>query len=121
LPLTSVGEENLLGRRGDRYRGESILHHEFGHSVMLAAIRADPTFERRLNTAYGAARAAGRFDDLMRLPTPVEYFAEGVQSYFNVNLESDRPNGIHNRIDTRRELRGYERRLFKLVAEVFRR
>src|SRR5437868_2466858 len=33
-PLTSCGEENLLNLKGDPYRGENILIHEFAHIIM---------------------------------------------------------------------------------------
>src|SRR5499427_10373145 len=31
--ITSCGEENLLNLKGDRYRNENILVHEFGHCI----------------------------------------------------------------------------------------
>ena len=43
-PATSCGEENLLGMPSDRYRGESILVHEFGHTILNMALpEIDPT------------------------------------------------------------------------------
>ena len=48
-----------------------------------------------------------------------EYFAEGVQSYFNVNAYASPPDGIHNKINTRDKLRQYDPTLFGLVKEVF--
>ena len=34
-----------------------------------------------------------------------EYWAEGVQSYFDTNIEAIPSNGIHNHVNTRAELR----------------
>ena len=53
--------------------------------------------------------------------TDREFFAEGVTSYFDVNTETSngRPNGIHNHVNTREELKSYDRDLYNLVQEVF--
>ena len=83
--LTSAGAENLLAQPGDRYRGENILVHEFAHDV-LAAIRAvDPTLYARVEAAYAAALAAGRWRDEYASTTIDEYWAEGTQFHFNSN------------------------------------
>ena len=51
--------------------------------------------------------------------TVQEYFGEGVQSFFDVNAYSARPNGIHNHVNTRAKLRSYDPTLFRLLKEVF--
>src|SRR5581483_4587015 len=57
--LSSCGEENLLNLKGDRYRFENILIHEFNHAVHQHGLRKiDPTFDRRLREAYNKAMAA---------------------------------------------------------------
>ena len=43
-----------------------------------------------------------------------EYFAEGVQSWFDTNRENDFE---HNHVDTREELQQYDPRLAKLVRD----
>ena len=48
-----------------------------------------------------------------------EYWAEGVQSWFNVNKEVLRVDGIHNDINTRRELIKYDPELAKLISKWF--
>ncbi len=45
--------------------------------------------------------------------------AEGVQSYFNDEDGRNPPNGIHNHVDTREKLRGYDPGLYNLIKEVF--
>src|SRR6516162_7282239 len=37
--VTSCGEENLLNLKGDRYRGENILIHEFAHAIHEIGLR----------------------------------------------------------------------------------
>ena len=48
-----------------------------------------------------------------------EYFAEGVQSWFNVNAEMPHPDGKHNWVNTREELKEYDPDLYNLLAEYF--
>ena len=79
---------------------------------------ADPTFEGRLQEAYESARAAGLFANTYAMENSQEYWAEGVQDWYNTNLEADPPNGIHNFVDTREELLDYDPTLYALVDEL---
>lgn len=120
IPVTSCAEENLLCLPGDRYRGENILVHELAHGVLnLGLAAADPGFRARLEAAFTAARAAGRWERTYAATNADEYFAEGAQSYFDTNRQSTPPNGIHNEVDTRAELAAYDPALHALVAEAF--
>ena len=48
-PAVSSAEENLLNLRGDRYRKENILVHEFAHAIHEMALNTvDPKFDARL-------------------------------------------------------------------------
>jgi hypothetical protein len=121
-PLTSCGEENLLGLAGDRYAGESILTHEFGHTVWELGVMLLPggsAKQAELLAAYDAAIAAGTFANTYAATNDKEYWAEGVQDWFNTNLEASPPDGIHNSIDTRAELRAADPELARLASEVF--
>jgi hypothetical protein len=119
-PLTTGAEENLLCQQGDRYAGEDIFLHEFAHGIHhLGVTFVDPNFEADLQAAYDDAKAEGRWQenaDLYALDNPIEYFAEGVQSWFNVNAE---PNAVHNDVNTRAELETYDPQLYALVAKFF--
>jgi hypothetical protein len=115
-PLSSVGEENLLGLPGDRYRGESILVHEFAHSIHTMGIaRLDRNFNTELGTAFQAAKDASLWKDTYAMSNRGEYWAEGVQSYFDCNRSASPPNGVHNDVATRAKLKEYDPRLFKLI------
>jgi hypothetical protein len=119
-PATSCAEENLLCDATDRYVGENILVHELSHGIAnLGMTFADKTFMSRLKSAYADAIAAGKWKDTYAGSNADEYFAEGVQSYFETNIESIPPNGIHNEVNTRAELEKYDPKLFAIVAEVF--
>jgi hypothetical protein len=116
-PVCSCGEENLLGFEGDPYSTECILIHEFAHNIHLRGlVVVDPTFDDRLKAAYGRAMEAGLWKTKYASVNHAEYFAEGVQSWFNNNRP---PDHDHNHVDTREELREYDPGLAALCEEVF--
>lgn len=116
-PVCSCGEENLLAYEGDPYRAENILIHEFAHNIHLRGmVRVDKTFDERLKKAYDAAMANGLWAGVYASTNHHEYFAEGVQSWFNNNRP---PDHDHNHVDTRKELREYDPGLAALCEEVF--
>jgi hypothetical protein len=120
IPVTSAGEENLLRLPGDRYVGESILIHELSHTVMdLGVALVDRRFDRELTEAFEHAKKTGLWKDTYALTNRSEYWAEGVQSYFDANLRVHPPNGIHNHVATRLELRQYDPKLYRLIHRTF--
>ncbi|MCS7089595.1 MAG: peptidylprolyl isomerase [Verrucomicrobiota bacterium] len=115
--ITSCGEENLLAFPGDPYAGESILIHEFAHAIDSVALRRlDPGFRDRLRTRFQQATTAGLWQGTYAAANPGEYWAEGVQSWFDANRSND---AHHNHVDTREELKAYDPGLAALCAEVF--
>ncbi len=120
-PASSVGEENLLAYPDDRYLGESIFIHEFAHTIHLLALKyLDSTFDQRLRNTYQQAIAKGLWVRTYSASNYEEYWAEGVQSYFNANRSVSPPNGIHNEIATRVQLQYYDPDLASLIEEVFK-
>ncbi len=116
-PVCSCGEENLLAFEGDPYSTENILIHEFAHNIHYRGMdRIDDTFDDRLKAAYDKAMKAGLWKGKYASVNHAEYFAEGVQSWFNNNRP---PDHDHNHVDTRKELLEYDSGLAKLCAEVF--
>jgi hypothetical protein len=117
-PITTCGEENLLCFTQDRYRGENILVHEFAHSIHNLGIHfVEPDFEDRLAAAYQSALAAGLWQNTYAATNKSEYWAEGVQSWFNANIEAGSPNGTHNHVNTRAELQEFDPGLYSLIQE----
>ena len=117
-PAVSCGEENLLCCTGDPYSTENILVHEFAHVIHQMGLKVvDPQFDTRLREAFEAAKGDGLWSGKYAGGNRHEYWAEGVQSYFDTNRENDNE---HNHVDTREELREYDPRLFALVDSVFR-
>ena len=66
-----------------------------------------------------AAMAAKLWDDAYAATNYDEYWAEGVQDWFDTNLEAIPSNGIHNAVDTRSELSAHDPKLHALIAEIF--
>lgn len=115
-------EENIMcDTATDRWRGESICIHEYAHTMHLGVwSKMDPTFDQRLNAAFQAAKAAGTYTNTYAESSAVEYIAEGVQNWYNTNIGLARPNGVHNSINTREELRTVDPKLYALLSEVLK-
>jgi hypothetical protein len=113
---TSAAEENILELPSDRYKGESIYIHEFAHTLANFVFgRADPNFRQDLRDAYTKAMAEGLWKNTYSATNKDEYFAEGVQAYFDCCRSASPPNGGHNEICTRDGLEKYDPRLFALI------
>ena len=85
-PVCSCAEENLLAFEGDPYSTENIMIHEFAHNIHYRGLdRMDPTFDSRLRASYDRAMEAGLWEGKYASVNHSEYFAEGVQSWFDNN------------------------------------
>lgn len=116
-PVCSCAEENVLAFKGDPYHSENILIHEFAHNIHLRGmVRLDTTFNKRLKETYDKAMAAGLWKGKYAATNSAEYFAEGVQSWFDNNRP---PDHDHNDVDTRAELKEYDPGLAAMCEEVF--
>ncbi len=116
-PVCSCAEENVLAFPGDPYHSENILIHEFAHNIHLVGmINLDSSFDGRVEQAYDLAMAEGLWSGKYASTNHHEYFAEGVQSWFDDNREEDHD---HNHVNTRVELISYDPRLASLCQEVF--
>ena len=116
-PACSSAEENLLSYAGDPYATESIFIHEFAHNIHLRGVVAvDPTFNDRLEKTFRKAIDSGLWKNCYAATNSAEYFAEGVQSWFDNNREND---SVHNHVNSRKELLEYDPGLAALCLEVF--
>ena len=120
LPLTSCAEENLLAYQIDKYHAEDILIHEFAHSIhLIGIIQVDTTINNILEKYLKMAEAEGKYKNTYARTDIYEYWAEGVQDWFNVNAEVAKPDGKHNQLNTREELKIYDPRLYELISRYF--
>lgn len=116
-PVCSCAEENVLAFQGDPYSTENILIHEFAHNIHYRGmVNLDETFDARLRATYERAMSKGLWKSKYASVNHAEYFAEGVQSWFNNNRP---PDHDHNHVDTRKELREYDPGLAAICEEVF--
>jgi cyclophilin family peptidyl-prolyl cis-trans isomerase len=117
VPVVSCGQENLLCYPGDPYARENLLIHEFAHAMHATGLpEVDPAFDEKLRAAYENARANSLWPDTYAIANRSEYWAEGVQCWFDDNREND---ALHCHVNTRAELKAYDAELASLCADVF--
>ena len=114
---TTGSEENLLRYSNDPYSTENVLIHEFAHTSHDIGLNSvDPGFDNRLRITYEMAIEDGLWQGTYASTDRAEYWAEGVQSWFNANAEN---TPLHNHVNTRAELKDYDPPLAALLTEVF--
>ncbi len=121
-PFTTCAEENILAYQIDKYHAEDILIHEFAHTIHnLGICTIYPDFNTELQAALDSAVAEGKWHNVYASVDLEEYFAEGVQDWFNVNAEvdTDAGDGKHNKVNTREELKRYDPRFYNILARFF--
>jgi hypothetical protein len=118
LPLCVGTEANLVGGEG----GENVFVHEYAHTVMDLGLRVrDPRVLRALDDAYEDAKRRGLWPRTYAISNRSEYWAEGVQSYFDVNRAGPTGgDGVHNDIATKARLAAYDPPLFRLIDRFYR-
>lgn len=122
MPFSTCAEENILAYQIDKYHAEDILIHEFAHTIHNVGISpVYPDFNNELKASLDAAVAKGRWENVYASTNIEEYWAEGVQNWFNVNAEVDKDggDGKHNKINTCEELKRYDPGLYAILARFF--
>jgi hypothetical protein len=123
VPYVAAAEENLLCLDNDFYAGEDPFIRDMALTIRRFGMTAvDPQTSARIEQAYSTAIARGLWVNTLAEIDSNNYWQEGVQSFFDVNLEEpeDRPpNSSHNHVDTRQELRAYDTTLWEIAVSVF--
>lgn len=118
VPVVSCAEENVLAYPDDRYKGESILVHEFAHAIMdTGLVQTDPTFKPTIQKLYDQAKKEGLWENTYAMTNIHEFWAEAVQSYLDCNRSSIPTDGVHNHVATRPALKKYHPELHDFVAK----
>lgn len=118
--VCSGGEENILEYPNDRYKGECIYIHEFAHTLDAYGFsKVDPHFVADIKDAYEKAMAEGLWENTYSKTNRFEYFAEGVQMYFDCARVATPANGVHNWVGNRAALKKYDPRLYAVVDREF--
>lgn len=117
LPVSVGTEANIMDNDGR----ENTFVHETGHTLMeLALEEIDPKFTPELDAAWKNAVATGLWTNTYSRTNIKEYWAEGIESYFNVNNPGPvGGNRVHNNIATRTLLANYDPMLYALLNRVF--
>jgi alpha-glucosidase len=120
IKITSAAEENMVCFRRDRYYQENILIHEFAHTIHLAGLGEDYNiFDQELLNLYRSALDQGLWENTYAAENHQEYWAEGLQTYFNANIGINPGDGVHNTINTRDELKKYDLDLYKFINDFY--
>jgi hypothetical protein len=119
-PVSFAAEENLLCLPGDLFSGEALLVHALAHGLRrLGILRLDPAWDARLRAAYDDALSNGLWAATYAASDHEQYWAEGVQDWYDANQQAIPTNGIHNQVNSRAELTAYDPALAALIAEYF--
>ncbi len=124
IPFAAGAEENLLCSTEDRYEGEDNFMRDFAITIRRFAMDiVDKPTSVAIEQAYAVAIAEGKWKNTLAEINSEQYWAEGVQSYFDANLEDNaedrEPLSSHNHVNTRDELRSYDRALYEIALSVF--
>lgn len=91
--------------------------HEFAHSLHL--LSGDDEFNSNLNASYTKAILSGLWPNTYAGSNAVEYWAEGVMSWFDCNKYVSPPDGTNNDINTRDKIKTYDPTLAGLLIDFF--
>lgn len=112
---------DILNNTFDRYPTENIVIHEFGHAVIDFALdKLTPGFKTNVAAIWGRAKTKGLWTNTYAISNASEYWAEGVQSYFNLNSKGpEAGDGTHNHVNTRALLKTYDPELYNVLYGVY--
>jgi dipeptidyl aminopeptidase/acylaminoacyl peptidase len=132
-----VPEENVLRLSGEPFGGRCVVVGLFARAAYQATAlrpvdpdfdkrrdkqqyelrvkRLDVEFDRKLQNIYEDATTRGRWKGTPAARSRIEYWAAGVEAYFDATGETPAPNGADRPIATREMLKAYDPELFALV------
>jgi hypothetical protein len=138
LKLLVVPEENVLRLPGDPFAGKVLVVSVFAKGLYLVCglrpaleeapkgpkqqyelrvKRLDVEFDRQLGKLFDAARAGGQWKGTPAGNDRAEYWAAGVEAYFDAAGAGYPPHGADRPITTREALKAYDAGLYGLVDE----
>ncbi len=134
-----VPEENVLGLAGEPFAGKCMVVHVFAKAVHqvaglrpvdadferrrgkqqyeLRVKRLDIEFDHRLEKLHDEAMGKGLWKGTAAAWNRGEYWAAGVEAYFDAAGDGTPPHGAERPITTREALKAYDPGLFELVEE----
>jgi hypothetical protein len=119
LPSTLVPEEDVMCYPNRAYGSRATTIHEIGHALhALAMAKLDPGFDQRLRMAFIGARESGLWENTYSAKNHAEYFARGMEAWFDADGAAASENRSNADVRTRSELEAYDPRLAGLVRDV---
>ena len=123
MPGASCGIHmgDILNNTFDRYPTENIVIHEFGHAVIDFGLdKLFPGFKANVAAVWERAKTKGLWKNTYAISNASEYWAEGVQSYFNLNGKGpEAGDGTHNHVNTRALLKTYDPEFYDILHNVY--
>jgi len=136
VKLLVVPEENVLRTADDGFAGKSMVVSVFAKGLYqvtalrptqaikgqkqqyeLRVKRMDTEFDKRLKTTFDEAMKKGLWKGTPTARTRVEYWATGVEAYFDATGAGFPPHNHPRPITTREALKAYDPALYALVDE----
>jgi len=139
LKLMVVPEESVLGLPKEPFAGKDVVVGAFARGMYLATAqrpvdpefdkrrdkqqyelrvkRLDVEFDERLKKLFEAATGKGLWKGTAAVHTRADYWAAGVEAYFDAAGQGVAPNGADRPITTREALTAYDPDLYALVDE----
>jgi hypothetical protein len=134
-----VAEENVLARPGDPMPGRNAVVAVMARALYNVAAtrpvdpdfdarrdkqqyelrvkRLDAEFDRRVKGLFEASAKKGLWKGTAAARDRAEYWAAGVEAYFDPAGPGPVPEGADHPVSTREALKGYDPELFRLVEE----
>ncbi len=125
LPLMTCGEENIIKIPyiDERYPKESIMVHEFAHNIEYGLRKYHTSFCNALDAAFANAKTKGLWKDVAGNDTysatnVSEYFAVGIQAWFNTSRMTVNMKGKNIVLKYRHQLKDYDPVLYKALEMI---
>ena len=121
-PMMCTAEENLVCGHNmlirDRWYGQDVTTHEFAHTIHLTGLLHSP-FDSILNKTYNNAMSKKLWDSTYSATSYLEYWADGVQLWFNCTAMYVPLNNTKIIVSTRGDLNKYDPDLYDLISKYF--
>lgn len=121
--LASIKDANVLRLTGDGYRtgypDESILAHEFGHTVQNFGL--SEAQQKEFENIYETSTGNGKWANSYAGSNSSEYFATLTAIWFNAMDDTWDGNwdGVRGPINTREELKAYDPEAYSFMSKVY--
>lgn len=121
--LASIKDANVLRLRSGSYTtgypNESILTHEFAHTVKNYGLTYAQ--QQKVDEVYYSAIQSGKWANSYAGSNPDEYFATISAMWFNAMDDTwdGQWDGVRGPINTRNELKVYDRDAYDMLSEIY--